>query len=408
MVGDKPVGFAHPWKIDEIIAKNRVLSLPDASVSVDSPIGHFIDRASVAGTNVFAVTDVELTLTTLLAESPETDDAAAILKRTLGAYQRRATFTDAVAFGVRDRIAAIKSDFLSQAEIPEWLNLAAAQSGVDVFRARRLWDAYCQRGLVAKNQAESLSVENWFAVFMEVMSHLPPSRVTAYLAPEKPIKSKTKKKEGQDAGRTPRFTVLTRLRDSSLPLRGIDSVPWTAPEDWSNIWKDFSILVWTYMRGLPYAELAKTLLSLPTDEPFDFARGTAKPIPSVFGFLRQVIDPLTRDAGCFVALNEHALKTEDDSDHLVPDALKAVPLCIRNGCNSVSTLAWFRFGYRQRVCAHRLASRFPIPDENKDDEARSKWVRLTRSQWLRGDVILEDEPDALLSAAKIVIESNFE
>lgn len=406
LVSDHPVLIRSRADATTALQQNPVLGMPDAAVQVHSPIEGFLDRALIAGEQQFAVTDVELELTTLLAESPPEDDAAQILRRTFAAYRKRAVFTDAAAAGVRDRIAAIKDEFLAQAEIPAWMNLAATQSGVDVFRARRLWDAYRQRGLVSREEAAGYSVGNWLAVLFEVMRELPPFRIAAYLAadaaPTNPAPTRGSRR------RTARVTVLTKLRDAVGGRRALDLFPWPKPADWDALWNDLSVLVWAYMRGQSYAQLASTYLGISLNE-VETERGTGKPIPSVFGLIRKVTEPLARDAGCFVALNEHALRAEaGEADFTIPESLQALPLCIRNGCDSVNTLAWYRFGYRQRMSAHRLAATFQVPPEIVNDGERTTWVRNTRRSWLNNEYAIPSDPDGLLAAARTVIEHNME
>jgi superfamily II DNA/RNA helicase len=401
LVGNKPVAISSAADAAGALLRNRVLRLPDAAVKVQSPIEQFLDRALVAGDHPFAVTEVELELTTLLAESSAEDDAGKILGRTFAAYRKRQVFTAAAAEGVRDRIASIKTEFLAQADIPAWLNLAATQSGVDVFRAQRLWEAYRRRGMLSREQAATQTVENWFAVFLGVMRELPPARIGSYLAPDAPPapKPKTTGKKSRPA----KSNVLTKMRDAVKGMRHIDTVPWNAPDEWNALWDEINVLVWSYMRGCSYASLCESYLGIPEAE-VSSSRGSGKPLPSLFGFLRKVTEPLARDAGCLVALVEHSLKNGADDDFKPPESLQALPLCIRNGCDSLTSLAWFRFGYRQRICAHRLADAFPIPPEISDDDARATWVRDVRGHWLEGSHLAGPDPDGVLTAVRVVIE----
>jgi hypothetical protein len=406
LVGDDPVLIRNPGDATMALQQNAVLGLRDAAVQVHSPIEGFLDRALLSGAQQFAVTDVELELTTLLAESPPEDDAGQILKRTFAAYRKRDVFTDAAAVGVRDRISAIKDEFLAQAEIPAWLNLAATQSGVDVFRARRLWDAYRRRGLITRENANVNSVEHWLAVFLEVMRELPPARIGAYLATDAPS-ARQAAPDTTRRTRQARSTVLTKLRDAVANQGGVDEVPWPTPTNWHELWLEMSRLVWAYMRGHSLASLCAIYWGVPESQ-IGPERGTGKPIPSIFSFIRKVTEPLARDAGCFVALNEHALKGDAEIEFKLPESLQALPLCIRNGCDSLNTLTWFRFGYRQRVCAHRLAANFPIPSEITNESERANWTREVRRGWLNDVYVVPSDPDGLLASAKIVIQNNLE
>ena len=154
------------------------------------------------------------------------------------------------------------------------------------------------------------------------------------------------------------------------------------------------------MTGAPYTEIGGKLYRIDpatySSKRSDGARG----IPPVFKFLGEVIERnLATDAGCFLALHEGWLEAEGPQN-TCPEAWQALPLCIRNGCSTLDQLAWFRFGFRQRVCAHALAKAFPIPAGISDDTGRAQFVRSTRRGWLN-----DSGPDAdpLLSFARTVI-----
>ena len=122
------------------------------------------------------------------------------------------------------------------------------------------------------------------------------------------------------------------------------------------------------MSGHTYAQIASAFLNIPLEE-ISGGRGTGQPIPAVFGLIRKVFEPLARDAGCFVALNEYTWSVNGET--LSAPSLQALPLCIRYGCNDMASLAWFRFGYRQRTSAHALATTFPPPQEMTEVELSS-------------------------------------
>jgi hypothetical protein len=128
--------------------------------------------------------------------------------------------------------------------------------------------------------------------------------------------------------------------------------------------------------------------------------GQDNPIPGVFNLIRKVFEPLARDAGCFVALNEYSWSVNGETLSAAP--LQALPLCLRYGCNDMASLGWFRFGYRQRISAHALASSFPPPQEMTEVEL-SKWIRSTMSKWVAGEIAVSDERRTLLDHARTVV-----
>lgn len=243
----------------------------------------------------------------------------------------------------------------------------ALSSGI--FRASRMWSALQERGLIGRDASERTSVIEWLAILFDTLVRLPPKHSADYHADEE---QKT-------------ATVLTRLRDSARPHMAIEELPWAFPTEWVAHWQELQTLVAAYMSGSSYAELARLYYgpnTIPGPVPPD--RVQAKPIPGVFGFIRDVIEPLARDAGCLVALLEQSWKAEAAATP--PEALQALPLCVRFGCNSHETLAWFRFGFRQRVSAHALAAAFPLTPNINNDAQRATEVRRLRRQWLSGQI----------------------
>jgi len=167
-------------------------------------------------------------------------------------------------------------------------------------------------------------------------------------------------------------------------------MPWVAPLNWAQQWNELQGLVAHYMSGASYATLGRAFYGVQNiPEPFPAARTTSpnpynNPLPSIFGFIRELVEPLARDAGCLVAILEQAWKAEDVPPP--PQALQGLPLCVRFGCDSLETLAWFRFGFRQRVSAHALAAAFPLSVDAVNDTQRANEVRVFRRHWLVGQI----------------------
>jgi len=392
LVPDNPVWVTGTADVAGARAAYPVLTSPDAAVAVTSPIESFLDRAYLTPNTQLAATQVELELVTSLAESPVEDDAAKILRRTFAGYRRREQFTELVAASVRDRIAQLKTDFLAEAGIPAWLNLAAAQAGIDVFRARQLWLAYTRRGLGTEAAAQGYTVEGWFASLIGIMSELPPARLKVYLDFQESLKA------GELANPP---TILHQMRNAVNTQRALDTMPWEKPAGWDELWQKVNVLVWSFMGGSSYAEL-HPLLCDAGDIEFDGGRAQGKPIPRLLNALKDLSESLAKDAGCVVALHEHTMRATAGEDYQVPDALAALPLCIRNGCDSLKTLAFFRTIYRQRICAHRFADNFEMPAELTTENERNDWVRRIKRLWLEdGYPTLDADP--ILGSAKIIV-----
>ena len=378
LVPDKPAcaTAGNPTLSAAALEASKVLTKPDSGVEIGSPIIHFFDRMLANAAPLAAATPFELSLTAQLAEQPiDGDHAGEVLRRTFGGYLRRNLFTPQVSIQIRDRLAVVKAEFLEQPGMPAWMNTAATQAGVDIFRASKIWAALQQSGEVARDLAENMDVPAWLALLFTAIRQLPPKYVMEYLADPQQVTQ----------------TVLTRPRDNARQHLAAEQIPWPAPANWTEQWNELRTLVNAYMDGATYATLCRAYYGTENvQEPVSSARITSpnpynNPLPGAFGFIREIIDPLARDAGCLVAILEQTWKAQGAPGP--PLALQALPLCVRFGCNSLETLAWFRFGFRQRVSAHGLARAFPLPVNTANDAQRAIEVREFRKRWLAGQIM---------------------
>lgn len=391
LVSDTPYTAPIKTSLDgsPALLKYPQLGLVDAAVTIGSPIERFIDQMALVGSDVTAIPEQELELVTQLAETPETGaHAGEVLRRTFGGYRKRAIFTDALSNQLRDRIMAIRQDYFAAQDVPSWLNRAAMEAGVDFFRAHRIWQSYQHRGAISVEVGAGLKVSEWCGIFFEVMRGLPPARIRGYMADED----------------TKTVSMLTRLRDAGSPLLHIDTVPWTTPTEWLQIWQDLQGLTEQWLNGETFTALAQTFCSLETVVP---DRSSAKPLPTIFAVVRNVFEPLARDAGCLVSLIEHDWQSEIGEDIALAEELEALPLCLRSGCGSMDALAWYRFGYRQRRAAHVLAKLFPVPEEIATDTERANWIRESRSESLLGETDLS-LIDPLLESVRTILRQGVE
>ena len=94
------------------------------------------------------------------------------------------------------------------------------------------------------------------------------------------------------------------------------------------------------------------------------------------------------------------LAEADHGEVLVPECLQALPLCIRNGCDELSVLAWFRFGLRQRVCAHAFRS-IPTPQHNFQPmlPVQKQFENSGENGYVRNQTVQKD----LLDYARVVV-----
>ena len=378
LVPDKPAfaTAANPLLDPNVLEASGVLTKPDAGIEIGSPISNFLDRMLSMGAPFPLATPLELSLTAQLAEQPiDGDHSGEVLRRTFGGYLRRNRFSPQVSIQIRNRLEVIKTEFLQQPGMPVWMNTAATQAGVDIFRISQIWAALQQRGAITREHADSINILGWLSILFELIHRLPPVHVKAYLADDQQVT----------------HTVLTRLRDTAKPHLADRLIPWPVPSNWAELWNELQGQIIAYLGGASYAELGRAYYgSKNIPDPFPTARTTSpnpykNPLPGVFGFIRKIIEPLSKDAGCLVAILEQSWGAEGVT--APPQALQALPLCVRFGCNSLESLAWYRFGFRQRIGAHVLAAAFPLPVGASTDSQRAIEVRRLRRNWLAGRIL---------------------
>lgn len=386
LVSDAPFKATVVSDLDPTSALEQypVLREPDAAVNVRSPMGSFIDRLLVLNSDISELTERELIIASLLAEHEVPEQSGGeIIARTLGAHQRRHRYPIYPTY-VQQQIIAIKQAFHDRTECPDWINNAAMKAGVDFERARLMWESYQRRGLIPIDEEKNKNVTDWLRLVVDVLSQMPPIRIASYLT--------------DTSGAN---TILTRMRDNIASISNVDSIPWQAPEDWHEHWTELMKLVFLYMNGSDYATIAAKYLGMPISSINNSRSSGSHPIPKILKIVRDVVDRLSIDSGLLLAIQEHSVHEGDRDLVPLPQALEALPLCVRNGCDSIGSLSWFRFGFRHRVCAHLLQRILPVPQDLAADDERMTWVTKTRSEWLE-DRASEDEPP-LLSWVRVIL-----
>lgn len=214
-------------------------------------------------------------------------------------------------------------------------------------------------------------IEAWLTFLIESLRAMPHARVRALLF------------EG---------VSLKGLRFAALDA---DAAPPAAA------WEAFRETVLRYTRGEAISEIGAYATG--ADLPLDQARTVgSKPIPKVLSFLQQMAYQLSMAAGGLTALwlvgDERAQMDEQAAAWaLAPEArapLNLLPLAVRCGASTRSSLAWYRFGMRHRVVAHVFARSFPLPEDVQDDIAVRTWIHEKRRGWLECGIVADGLPNA--------------
>ncbi|MBI5933862.1 MAG: DEAD/DEAH box helicase [Chloroflexi bacterium] len=151
LVSDDPYFASVTMDLDPspALAQYQVMGEQDAAIEVRSPVETFIDTIIAGDLNPFEASKNDLVLTSLLAEYNEDNfNSGQILTRTLAAYHKRHMLVPNSSALFRDRLNLVRTNYFSQPDYPNWINKAAMISGVDYFRALRMWQAYNQHGFL--------------------------------------------------------------------------------------------------------------------------------------------------------------------------------------------------------------------------------------------------------------------
>lgn len=349
--------------VERVVQRYELLSGSDRCIEVSSPIESFIGRLSPEDTpDTFSLEELEL----VAQFGEDRDNNAVILSHTFGAYLAQRHQDGISVEAAAGRVRDIGVRLSEQHSMPEWMSVAAMKGGIDLLTCWRLWRSLSHLSLPSEELTTD-GLEGCLSIFIKVMERMPPKDIRKLL-PDSVRKMNT---------------VLDRM------LERIDgdeyAVDWEIPDDWAELWSELSRLIWMYMNGSTYADMAAAFLSCGVEEIHSRRSQGQAPIPAIFSFVGRALHHLSIYAGALLVILEESHYSSDEVGEM-----PLLPLCIRNGCRSRDSWAWFRYGYRNRMVAHEFAARFPIPGTTKDDGDVESWIRQRRKEWLEGDITESD------------------
>ena len=359
-IPDRPVAFRDFDNILQVRQQVDYLQQSDDSVRVESGLDGFLDSVCENTLRSDQASDLELQVVSLLAGGDEKQlDPQPLLNRTFAAYLRRNVGKTDITRSNAEHLMELGTRFIRETGAPPWLTVAAQRAGLDfslMLAISRAWEE-------VRPELDSgfldWSVSNWTDELLRVVVRIPPALLGQCLTGQR-LRSVSAE-----------FRVLVE-RDADLFL--VRAFDWTPPERWLSAWRSAVRPLRAWMGGRTLQEIASIISGFAREDvPFDRTQG--KPIPKVLSVVGESWSGLALVAGGFLAVAEQVLEGE------VPLPLSCLPMCVKYGCDSPGTLGWFRFGVRLRRPSRLLASRFPPPQLQNDEELRS-WVRSARRRWL--------------------------
>lgn len=354
LVSDKPFFgvISESVNPDSVVKKYGLFEQRDGVVVAESPICEFLSGVTDIITGEFTQEELDL-ISQLYGDA---QGAQRTLQRTYGAFFAKKNSPGLSIEAAVGRISEVGHELIDEHEMPDWLPEASIKSGMDLLKCWRLWK--CVNSTLAQETRIGEGLQEALSFLIKVLRKMPPADIRSLL-PEVVRKMDT---------------VLDRMLRAIDGLEYERSISWGVPDNWDNLWEEFSELIWDYMCGSTYAELGAQLLSKEITT-IDGRRSQGNsPIPAVFSFVSNISYILPIYAGALLVLLEA-------SGNDVSDDLGILSLCMRNGCNDRSSLSWFRFGYRNRMAAHAFSKRYPVPTHLTSDQEVKKWVDAKFSLW---------------------------
>ncbi len=384
IVPDKPLYLVNNRDWENVLSRLNVLGEYDASIRVESPLESFLDRVINQSFDPTVASNTELLMVSYLSDvDGQPDMKQGILNNTFGAYRRRGILTQEALEQADEFVENIKESFIEDNDAPSWMIGVARKAGVDFFTALRFYQSM-EKLQIDSGEIDSYTINDWLEFFFLCMQEMPPKYLNG-LFPEY-ISS--------------RETAINRIHVFVAENSHEDDVAWERPPEWEELWEQFRNIIEQYMSGLTLKDVASILLG---EAVSDSARSAGKPVPTILSVINGPISKLSLFAGLFVAVLEEEFMEIGTS---LPWNLSALPLAIKNGCNDYSSLCWYRFGVRYRVCSHMLAKSFPLSEEKLDDALARRYVRRVRKLWLDGfdgTDVHSDEDNLALEALRRVL-----
>ncbi|MGD0400849.1 MAG: DEAD/DEAH box helicase [Syntrophobacteraceae bacterium] len=359
-VPDKPVAFKDFESVKQARRQVDYLQQSDDSVSVQSGLTPFLDSVCENALRSHEANEIELQVVSLLAGGGDNQiEPMQVLRRTYAAYLRHKTGAVDVTHENANNLVRMGTEFIAETGAPDWLTVAAQRAGLDFFLTLAISQAWERVRPQLPPESKYWSVVEWREELLRIIVHIPPGLLKNQLPPAKLnyISIQFKKIEEDHA---------------ALFLRR--ELNWRPPSYWIEAWTTAVDPLNAWMAGQSYLEIASIITGDPTAE-ISSDRTAGKPIPKALSLSQDAWSSLSLIAGGFLAIAEQVF----DGD--VPLALASLPMCIKYGCDSLGTLAWFRFGIRLRRPSRLLATQFPPPPLETDEQLK-EWVRQKRREWL--------------------------
>jgi hypothetical protein len=308
-------------------------------------------------------------------QPPPTD----VLRKSFASYQRKKRAEPDVTEIAAERLIKIRDTFTGQEHVPGWVPVAAQRSGLDFFLTVAIVNSWARVRPSFTEDMLQWSVFEWTEELLRILSYIPPKVLLRHY----PIRTIC------------RGSAKLKTFEKDFDLQAIDNRDWDVDANWKNGWLEVMQLLRPWMEGKSLVTLATLITGTASEEIPSSRTAGAQPIPKTIALVNDLFSSLAILGGGLIAIIEQLFQEYTDQGNKafsqgLPLPLSCLPMCIKYGCDSPGSLAWYRFGVRLRRPSRLLYRAFPTP-ELDSDEALRDWVRGIRRGWLNGTISIPEK-----------------
>ncbi|PES94698.1 hypothetical protein CN510_16755 [Priestia megaterium] len=360
VIPSKPIMFRNE-QYNMIAAKKAAwfLEYQDASQTVESPLTSFLDRLIDGSVDTAFISEEELSLLPFFTEGSPIP--IGVLDKTFGAHKLHKKGYNAVSKLTEPVINKIHDHFMKETGAPEWIFSAARKSGVTVFVVQEMLKNITNFKLPDYFEAQSWNINSWSDFLIDILASMSPNLLR------------------------PLLFSFASFKDDKVPLYNeyIEFDTWVITEEWRTSWEKVKRNQQFYYNSKNIRELGENIFP---HIKINNERTQGSFIPTVLKLLeyKGPFENLSRYAGVLVSVLEELWKEEQqDEELIIPFQLSMLPISIKNGLQDISSVAWYRFGYRNRFTALILGSIFENNITSIGNEKETyKFIRDTKKELL--------------------------
>lgn len=328
IIPSKPLGYYNAEK-DVQTAKQRAwfLEYQDASQNIESSLTSFLDNLMADSVDVNLISEEELTLLPFFTASSPLP--ITVLNKTLGAHKIQKSIEVPISEIVAPVIEGIHSNFMEETGAQNWIYSAARKSGTTIFIAQEMVKVIEELKTPHIDEVLDWNIFTWSDYLLSILERMNPNTINSLLYSFKDFKNE-----------------LTPKNNESFLY-----TDWTPSKDWFESWEKVKEYLKAYYSSKDLTELGTQIFpSLTVNN--ERTQGSFIPTTLKLMEYKGSFEKLSRYGSLLISLLEEIWKDEESKEEVpVPFHLSMLPLAIKIGIANINSLAWYKYGYRNRFVA---------------------------------------------------------